>query len=608
MLEKINHSHKNYALFKGMTEDEIRRVFNRSENKNFKSGEIFFKQSDCSDSMFIILLGRVLIQVTKQDGEQQNLNVLNQGDHFGELSLLTGGTRTATASAMIDTTVLEISQTRFKRLIHEIPAFSINISNTISAWLQTELSGKPIHHKLGMIGFIHDQTDTVTTSFSAQIIQFLTDKGKDIEIFTDRIAFWKQTKDNNNNIKQLHNIPSNFAPLKNTLENTLVIVDINIDTKANNVQLIAKLLNQCEHIWWLQLPQNNNTLDTLYHSLIQHQSTLSNKIQLTWLHGSSSSKLFQQEQSLELKHPDNYCQYDSNSQHIRQQDLTRFYHTIMGVQLGLALGGGGARSLAHIGVLAALDENNIVFDRIAGTSGGAIISVFYAAGFSLQLILDLFKEEMTPPKWMRFIPYASRWHLMSLFRFGLLEKRFRHYLKSHRLEQLLTPTHLVSADLISGNEIIRSTGNSVDSILESINHPLLGSPIYRDGLSLVDGGVLNNVPSSVLRRHKCDFVVSVDVGAKISETFGRNCCDTPENQMKKIGYLGTLNRVLEIRGNGLEKTYKNHSDFLIQPNGSEYPFDDFTHGKALFKIGYDAAMDVMPELKQRYADFVENKN
>lgn len=610
-----------------MTDDEIKRVYNHSEKTHFKSGQPFFKQGDCSDSMFIILSGRVLIQVTKQDDIPQNLNVLNQGEHFGELSLLTGSTRTATITAIMDTDVLEISKTRFQRLIYEIPVFSINISNTISTWLQKELAGKPVRHKLGVIGIIHSSASTqiITQSFSYQIAQWLISKGKIIEVFTDRIEYWQQKCGNDKSIKKLHTITKNTIRNLGLIEtdelqdkSDHVIFDLCIDDEISPDEnsLIAKLLNQCEHIWWfrcarshhLQHPTQRQSLDGIYQSLIQHQKTLSKKIQITWLHPSStdSTKEWQAvKHQLTLYHDDRHCQYDLETNLIRKQDLARFHHAIMGVQFGLALGGGGARSLAHIGVLTALDENGIVFDQIAGTSGGAIIAAFYAAGFNLQLILDVFKEEMTPPKWMRFIPYATRWHLMSLFRFGLLEQRFRRYLHDHKIEQLLIPTHLVSADLISGNEIIRSTGNIVDGILESINHPLLGKPIYRDGLSLVDGGVLNNVPSSVLRRQQCDFIVSVDVGAKISERFGKNGQDTPQSEMKKVSYLGTLNRVLEIRGNGLEKTFKDHSDFLIQPDASQYPFDDFTHGKELFKIGYDATMQIMPELKQRYVEFLE---
>lgn len=625
----MSNTIKSWNLFKGMTDNDIRRILDRSENKTYKSGEILCKQGDSSESMYIILSGRVQIQMVKQDGQLQNLNVLAQGTHFGELSLLTGSPRMATAIAIMDTTVVEISNTRFKRLIHEIPTFSINLSNTIGTWLKGELSGKPVRHKLAIVGFI--RTTPLTYHLTTQISDWLIANKKRITVFTDRLDYWQTQNQSSvklhpilltqdeltNTIKKLGSIQTNKhldnKPIKN--ENPInepideqydhVIIDISISPNENN-NILATVLNQCERIWYLTDKTHVQTLENNCNSLINKQESLASKIQIAWIRPKHENNLSPCKHKLKTEHIDMHCQYDSETQHIRNQDLSRIYHDIIGVHIGIALGGGGARSLAHIGVLAALNDNEIYVDRMAGTSGGAIISSFYAAGYSLQSILKIFKQEMSPPKWMRYIPYATRWHLMSLFRFGLLDDRFRHYLKKHTFEQLLIPTHLVCADLISGDEIIRSNGNIVDAILESINHPLLGTPIYRDGLSLVDGGVLNNVPSSVLRNYKCDFVISVDVGAKISETFGKNSSRTAQSEMKKVSFLGTLNRVLEIRGNGLDKSTVNHGDFLIQPDASKYPFDDFTYEKELYEIGYTAAMEAMPELKRRYYELIES--
>jgi len=351
---------------------------------------------------------------------------------------------------------------------------------------------------------------------------------------------------------------------------------------------------------------HQSKLELIFEQLSKEkQNALLSYLQIVWVQAQKTSELIFCEHQIKTQQKDIYCQYEPQSLQLRKQDLSRIYNKIMGVQIGLALSGGGAKSLAHIGVLSAFEDNQIYFDEIAGTSGGGIISAFYAAAYSLQNIRELFEKEMTPPEWIRFIPHSSRWYLMSLFRFGLLDKRFRRYFKKMRLEQLLIPTQLICCDLISGNEVVRSSGNVVDCILESINHPLFGKPILRDGLSLVDGGVLNNLPSSVLRRTKCDYIVSVDVGAKISNSFGGNKSSTRKEDMKQVGYLATLNRVLEMREHGLVENSKNHKDFIIQPDVSLYPFDDFSFGKELFEIGYNAAMEVMPELLQAYHDHIE---
>jgi predicted acylesterase/phospholipase RssA len=162
-------------------------------------------------------------------------------------------------------------------------------------------------------------------------------------------------------------------------------------------------------------------------------------------------------------------------------------------------------------------------------------------------------------------------------------------------------------DLIKGEEIIRSSGDVVSCILESINYPLFGKPIFRDGLALVDGGVLINVPSSVLRKQRTDFIVAVDVSTKLSPTFGANSDRTLAADMKSVGYISTLNRVLDVSARELAKLHMSESNFLIAPDTSSCAFEDFTRGIELFEIGYNTAQAVMPELKQSYESFVEQE-
>ena len=611
MHQKLNDTIKaqinNWPLFQGMSEPEITSILQQSEQQSFKPNQLICKQGDSSNSMFIILFGRVEIKICRQNGEEQTLNVLQQSNHFGELSLLTNSTRNATAKALVDSTLLQIKKSTFEKLLTEIPLFSINLSSTIGCWLKQELSGKKVRHKLGIIGLV--RTTPVTDIFTRQLLSWLTNKGQSVIVISDRQEHFKS-----DTIKDLFSLSTNKHDLKHTLaqhlsgdkpgQTPLIIIDIK--ASANHRQL-ADILAHCERIWWLaeiaQKTRQKKQLD----ELLKTKPALNSHLQTVWLQCEKSSQYTHHS----YKHPDETllddmrCLYDEKNMQLRKQDLSRFHHAIIGVHTGLALGGGGARSLAHIGVLAALDEHELYFDRVAGTSGGAIISACYAAGFSLQKMLLMFNKEMAQPRWMRLLPYSTKWHLIALFRFGLIENRFRRYLKNFTFDQLLIPSHMVCSDLISGEEVIRSSGNVVDCILETINHPLIGKPIFRDGMSLVDGGVLNNVPSSVLRQHHCDFVLSVDVGAKIPENFGKNTQAMRASEMRKVNYLGTLNRVLEIRGNGLEKLYKDHSDFLIEPDTSNYSFDNFTYGKVLYDIGYNAAMDAMPGLKQRYQAFLE---
>jgi predicted acylesterase/phospholipase RssA len=249
-----------------------------------------------------------------------------------------------------------------------------------------------------------------------------------------------------------------------------------------------------------------------------------------------------------------------------------------------------------LGVLRAFEEAGIHFDQIAGTSIGALIGIVYAAGLSIDGILEFFDDTMQPPVGMRWLPLSKKWYLLALFRLGLLDRIFRRHLHHVNLDGLFLPVHTTTVDLVSAREIVRSSGDCVQAILESINHPAFGKPILRDGQMLVDGGVLVNVPSRTLRNHGCDFVVAVDVGTKLSMNFVGNTPGTPKSQMKKPGYLQTMLRVNDVQSQNLASIHAGDSDFLITPDTSAYSFDDFTNGNELADLGLDTARRAMPDL------------
>lgn len=588
----------------GLSNEDTQRILAAAKRRTFISGEKLIRQGDIGTSMFIILFGRVRLSMLQEDGSERVVNMLQQGDHFGELSLLIGGRRAATATAVLDTTVLEISKRDFYQLAKTLPEFSIKLSRTIGKWLLGAQSRKIVRHKQGIIGLI--RTTELTSLIAPSVVHFFSQKNKTIEVFTDRLSFWELTAHKNSfPIHTLNPSTDRTKFLLELISATKRCDHVFIDLHGGRIT--AELLLQCERIWWL-IEQNRPTKQAfieLAEAMLQQHLELKRRIQTVWIQSKSynlaDNSTYVMPTDLEAVR----CIYSAYNNEMRPADLTRLYHIARDVHMGLALGGGGAHGLAHIGVIAAFEEHGLYFDRVAGTSAGAIIAVGLGAGFNPKHLLNLFNNEMQPPRFMRFIPKMSQFYLWTLFRFGLIEHRLRKYLKDLMLEQLLLPVHTISADLISGQAVIRSNGGAVNSILESINYPVFGKPIWRDGLALVDGGVLINVPSSVLRKQCADYIVAVDVGTKLHPTFGKNNAHTLESEMQHVGYFSTLNRVLEVSSHELAKLHMSESDFLLTPDTSAFPFADFTRGEQLFESGYAAAEKVMPELKQRYERFVE---
>ncbi len=180
------------------------------------------------------------------------------------------------------------------------------------------------------------------------------------------------------------------------------------------------------------------------------------------------------------------------------------------LKVGLALGGGGARGLAHIGVLKILEKNGIPIDCLAGTSMGGVIAAAYAQGMSAE---DIENEA---------VKFSRVRHLVSLLdpnpaRRGFLEgNRVKKYLQklfepTEFFENLKIPLILNAVDLNTCTEIALMQGPLLPAVLGTIAVPGLFPPAAHNGHLLIDGGVLNNVPTSHIKSIGADLVIAVDV-------------------------------------------------------------------------------------------------
>jgi NTE family protein len=213
-------------------------------------------------------------------------------------------------------------------------------------------------------------------------------------------------------------------------------------------------------------------------------------------------------------------------------------------RVGLALSGGGARALFQIGVLQVLEENGIAIDFIAGTSMGSVVGGLYAAGYNVTQLYDIALTIPwnditvdTPPRTSLFL--AQRQERERAF----LQVRFRgvkpyippaitagqklstvltdltmraNYRASAGFDHLRIPFRAVATDLYSGKEIVISDGDLAEAMRASLAVPFLFSPLPRGGMLLADGGLVNNIPVDVVRRH-ADIVIAADASSKLRD-------------------------------------------------------------------------------------------
>jgi len=288
-------------------------------------------------------------------------------------------------------------------------------------------------------------------------------------------------------------------------------------------------------------------------------------------------------------------------------------------RIGLVLGGGGARGIAHVGVLKVLEELRIPVDVVVGTSMGSIVGGLYAAGMTPEEI----EREMLAMDWVDVFQDAPRREDRSFRRkrdddlysfkakLGVGEGRIKlplAYIHGQKLQLALNrltlpvagvkdfdrmpiPYRAIAADIETGKEVVLAKGNIASAIRASMAVPAVFDPVEIDGRLLVDGGIANNVPVSVARDMGVDVLIVVDVGSGL---FSREDISTGlDVTVQLTNFLFTLNTEQQLQTLGKR-------DVLMRPALGDIGGGDFKRASEAISIGEQAARNATDGLR-RYA-------
>jgi predicted acylesterase/phospholipase RssA/CRP-like cAMP-binding protein len=572
----------------------------------FPAGATIFRHDETRLSMFVILRGRVKILAGEALPNYRLIDYLGRGEHFGEMALLTDGQSPITAEAVVETELLELSLADFQRLLSNCPGFAANLTATLGMRLRRITSGRRRRARPVVIGLVNSTART--QSLLPILSEVLATDGNKLEVLTERRTLWptggrylvEHIPDGTDATQRAELLASRLARVVDLHDR--VLIDL---TQRDIEGELSQLLHHCEEIWWLIDRDYVATGFENLERLLAAEPSLAPRVHLVWI----------------LRENDYYAPPAPSEPPIASLDfkvvmsddptrpsvaqrrgVQRLARHLNGTRVGLALSGGGARGMAHLGVIRALDEAGIHFDLIAGTSSGALMGLAYAGGWTADDALAEYKQKLTPPRSLRMVPGLPRWYMVTMFRRHAWEHLLRPYLGDARLEQLQVPFYIVTVDLISGQQVIRERGDVIDAVLASINLPVVSKPILRDGMALVDGGVLNNLPADLLLPRGADLVVGVDVMSKLSQTFAGNTAQTPTSQMKHPGPLETLLRISDVQEHGLSLIQRRACDVLIAPDTSRFEFADFSRADELAAMGYAAGSEMIPQIRQMIAD------
>ncbi|MFW5847038.1 MAG: patatin-like phospholipase family protein [Nanoarchaeota archaeon] len=262
-------------------------------------------------------------------------------------------------------------------------------------------------------------------------------------------------------------------------------------------------------------------------------------------------------------------------------------------KIGLVLGGGGAKGFAHIGVLKALEENNIQIEAISGTSMGAIIGALYCLGYSPKEIERKIYE--TPWKNLIDIGFSRR----GILKGDKLEKYLRKILDNKKFSDLEKPLFINAIDIKNFEEIIFNKGDLAKAIRASISIPGIFEPVENNKRILVDGGLIDNLPIKVLKDNKTKKILAINLEENINIKPIYDSANIKQNK-EKIPKLSEIlfKSFFLIHSRELKFLLNQKDTFILTPNTKEIKFQDFRKIKQGINLGYSETIKNMKKIKK----------
>jgi len=542
-------------LFPSLAPDHIRALAVDCSWFSVPGGHPVFQEGSESDAIFIVATGLLGVYRRDLDGKDRFLGRIGAGEVVGEMGLLTGEVRTATVKALRDSELLRISKDELQHIAFQSPAVLMELCGTVVRRLQNVQARTPVPPKPATFTLVPHSED-VDVELLARQITTASDNDRDAlivsrELAKGRTADWlSQCERDYRTVVYLAEASCN-AWTRSCLR------------QADAILLVARGAASAAPFSALgpddaALPKDIPTdLVLLWDGRIAPLKTAE------WLG---------------LVRPRAH-------HHIRTlADAARAARLITGRSLGLVLSGGGARGLAHLGVIRALSEDGIAIDAIGGTSIGAIVGAMLAQEWDVAAAVRAYIDGfMGRPRLSDFT--VSRRSLFS----GRKTKRLLDELFGETaVEETPIRFYCVSTNLNSGMQSVHSRGRLATWVRASIALPGVFPPVLENGIVYVDGGVLNNLPADTMRGLGLTSVIAVDLGPEAAHS---ERADMP-------GLLELLWRVGSIGGEASLRSARKLSDIVITPNVQNIRLLDWRAYDQAMDAGYRAAIERLPDIRQ----------
>lgn len=566
-----------------------------------QKGDILFRQGEPSDSMCILISGRLHVATEQADGTLRVIAEVGRSEVIGEMGVLTGEPRSATVLAARDSELLMLSRAAFDRLVERRPVVLRQLAKTNINRLRDTIQAKPVRNTVATIAVVPLHPGLPVPTLAQRLAEACASYGP--TLYLNRTILDSYLYEGASDALQGDGESRRVIAWLNDreTEQRFVIYDADPAPTAWTMRCIR----QSDRVLLVGDADADPAPTEIEKRAIEADASAATPRQdLVLLHLTGRRRPRATGRWLERRHVHTHYHVDPQV----EEDMRRLAQRLIGQGVGLVLGGGGARGFAHIGVLRALREAGIPITIVGGASSGALVAAQYAMGWDIDTIFERNRQLIVTEK--NLIDYTIP--IVSL----LSARKFTHLIDAmfgdRQIEDLWLEYFCVSSNLTRAELEVHRRGHLARYVRASCSIPGVVPPLLNHGDLLVDGGVLNMLPVDVMNG-MCDGgpVIAVDVSGQFDLSkpyhFGESVSGLElivsrinpfaRTKLRAPNLVSIMLRTAELSSVREQGVQARRADLFLNPPVAQFGVLDLKCLDTFVDVGYRYASEKIAEWK-----------
>ncbi len=479
-------------MFAGLDAEARAAVEAETQWTELRSGDTLFREGDAADALYVLVSGRLRVLVKGESGQDSLVAEIGRGEAVGEMALLTGGPRSATVVAVRDSRLVRLSQAAFERIVQRCPRAMLLVTRRLVQRLQRTTRAPRTKGSQVTFAVVPLDASVDAPALATALVAELSTAGS--ATLVTRARAEEQMMGASADADRAARLTGWLDALEREFHHVVYLGDPSVPEWTDRAARQADCL--------LFLAPGHAAPGRDAAAMVQRSAQAPAARELVLLHPAPFNP---------PRHTAAWLDATGARMHYhvragQRPDIARLARRLTGRGVGLALGGGGARGFAHIGVIQALLDAGIPIDAIGGTSMGAVLAAQYATGIGVAGMRALNRQH-----WIDQNPLKDKTlPVVALLAGRRLDRMIERMFGDVQIEDLWTTFFCVSADLTRAEMRVHRRGPLGRAARASMSLPGIAIPVHDAGSMLVDGGLMNNVPADIMRE-LCGKVVAVDV-------------------------------------------------------------------------------------------------